>query len=675
MSKVSFEPLPEVSRAGGATETVRESGAALSAPAAARYRVGDIMCFPAGEGQVLVYSRGVGDAKLMPSAAADALLGCRDFKTLDEHAADLLHGLGVGERRVEQLLSELYSSALPSTVVKLVMRFRQITKAHKRDDAHDTARALAVKEQLLKFVEDGLLVSDDVTRYFPPGVGAGARAKGIATVAAVTRDRPESLRRCLVSYIENCRRHGRASDFVVADDASSAEGREATRRTLRSLKEEYGVAIYYAGLEEKRAFAEALARGGDVPAEVVEFALFDLEGTGCSIGANRNALLLHTAGDMFLSVDDDTVCQLASAPAASERVALSSEVDPTKFWFYQDREEAIGAATFVDRDVLQLHEQMLGRSLGECVGLGGEAAAVEHAGQRLLRRVECDERRLRVTFTGVLGDSGMYSTRGYLLMNADSRERLLRTEAAYRQACTSREVLRAVDRPTITDSIWFVSTALGIDNTDLLPPFLPVQRNEDGTFGLTLRKCFEHGYVGHLPWAVIHAPVESRPLTRDDMWKCALNCRLADVVTACLNSVDFWPGMTGPRERLRLMGTHLVEVGSMTPKSFEEFVRVQWWAIQSSYISMLEGHLQSCGGQPDYWAEDLRTFVRTLRERLTEKDYFTPVDLLARFTPEEALAVTRRVVFNFGRLLQHWPEMVSQAERLRARGVRLGTPV
>ena len=74
--------------------------------------------------------------------------------------------------------------------------------------------------------------------------------------------------------------------------------------------------------------AVKLPGGMEVPPGVLKFALFGVEGGGCSIGANRNALLLHTSGDMPLSVDDDAVSQIARVPPTSNRALLRRPVLP-----------------------------------------------------------------------------------------------------------------------------------------------------------------------------------------------------------------------------------------------------------------------------------------------------------------------------------------------------------
>jgi len=55
----------------------------------------------------------------------------------------------------------------------------------------------------------------------------------------------------------------------------------------------------------------------------------------------------------------------------------------------------------------------------------------------------------------------MHSPEGYLTLEGGSRERLIKSRSDYRSARSSRNVLRVVDRLTISDSVWCMTTALG----------------------------------------------------------------------------------------------------------------------------------------------------------------------------------------------------------------------
>jgi len=646
----------------------------LAASAPERYCCGDIIRFPVGDKSELVYSRVNRSAQILPSQVARLLDCCRIFKTLDEHARECYRNLKSGQDQVESIILELSAQSLPPSLAKLVNRVRSYAQKHSPGLNSDRARIESIKNQLSELVKAGLLIPDiDLIKMCRQSAESQNAPERIASVGVVTRNRIDSLKRCLISHIENSKQNGRENDFIVMDDSEDFSNRDNTRQMLLLLKTHYDVEISYAGLEEKVRFANTLIDRG-LPPDVVDFALFDVEKCGCSIGANRNGLLLHTIGDLVLSADDDTMCRIAAAPESRDGLAFDSSNGFMQFWFFPDRESAMRSAAFADKDILAIHERLLGRDLGSCISALSETTDLnlDQISSRFLRGLQSGNGRVLVTFTGLIGDSGMPSPSGYLVLSPDSRKRLLQTKSDYLSACTSRELLRAVNRPTVTDNIWCcMTTALGYDNRALLPPFMPVLRNGDIIFGFTLRSCFKNGYFGHLPWAILHAPMEARLYSSDGIWQIAPSLQTSSVIVACMASLESRPNMVDGKEKLLALGKHLMEVGSMTLPDFEEFVRIKTWESKSTYIAMLENQLQIYKELPAFWADDIKKHLELTRKAIPRKEYIVPGDLLNSRSIEEARQLTQRLVFKFGQFLYWWPEIVEIAKNLRAQGQRL----
>jgi len=531
----------------------------------------------------------------------------------------------------------------------------------------------SIKKQLSQFAEDGLLVSDfDVLEQCKYSTERKKEALQIASVGVVTRDRPASLVRCLESYIDNSKRHGREIDFVVMDDSEGVGARVETRQKLRDLSERHEVEISYAGLEEKLQYAEALIAESEAPPEVVKFALFGLEGCVCSTGANRNALSLHTAGDLVLSVDDDTVCQVGTVHGTKYGLALDSRrCGFIKIFFFPNHASALQSIVVNNEDVLAVHEQLLGKTIGECISRYSELAEIEldNISHKLLEEMH-RRGRIGVTINGMIGDSGWHSPTACLMLEAESRERLVESEANYRSAWKSRELLRAVNRLTISDSAWCMGASLGLDNRSLLPPFMPVCVNQDGLFGLTLRACFDDVYFGHLPSTIFHLPMEPKSYSTDELLKNGTTFRFCDIAAACMRSADFRLGMCDERERLLALGKHLMELGNLALSDFEELMRFHIWRFKSNNIVMLENLLKLHREKPEFWAKDVRRFVGILRETLIKDLYFVPIDVSEGREPIEIRRQTQRIIYKFGELIYWWQEIVNGAKRLRARNCR-----
>ncbi len=507
-----------------------------------------------------------------------------------------------------------------------------------------------------------------LANFFHPPEGAPETVPAIASVGIPTRDRPQSLQRCLAGHIESGLRRGRKHDYVVIDDSQRAEVRHENRFLLQALQQRHAVEICYAGPAEKARYAECLIRQAGLPADAVEFGLLNVENCPVATGTSRNALLLHTVGDLLLQIDDDTVCRMTATPGSQPGLTLSSQFDPTEFWVLPEGETPEGA----EGDLLAIHERLLGRGPAGWVS-GPDASGGmrwDRAGPGFFRKVQTGAARVLVTSAGLFGDSGMGAPLYFLSLSGDSRARLLADELSYRRAVEQQQILRAVTGATVCEGAFCMAPNLGLDNRRLLPPFMPVQRNQDGVFGVLLRTCFPACFFGFLPWAVLHRqPV--RPSRAGDSWEQATSFRSGQIVQALIRSFSFGPEQTDEAKNLRALGEALVELGSRPVPEFTRVVRGHIQTHRSLIAAQLERLFQQFAGQPEFWAHDVRRVLKGIQEMSAKGSSFESSDLSEACGDERPGAFLQRLVRRFGRLLRYWPEMVEAARDLRARGHRL----
>lgn len=608
-----------------------------------RYCAIEVINLPAGDGRSFVYSVSDRSAQFLAADMAVLLKKCRTFRTLEAHAEIVATVLELSPNKIEGVYLK------------------------------------SAEMQFSELIERGLLISErelyercrqaEQSQSIPPP---------ISKIGVVTRDRPDSLRRCLESYVENAQTYGREIDFVVADDSEVADTRSHTREMLREMAQRYGVSISYAGQEEKRRYAANLIAGGDLPPEVVEFGLFDAEAYGYTPGANRNSLLLEMAGDVFFSTDDDTLCRFAVSRGVEDEddfeTVHTDSTDPTSVWLFPDRETAIRESSFVNEDFLSHHEQLLGKQVASCVVAHGvDVLNLEGLNPSDLATIQAGTARVLVTLNGVLGDSGLRTPIAFRLLNRESRQRLMQTESHYQACRFSREALRVVENASVSRRTWFLSAALAFDNRRLLPPFLPVARGEDGVFADTLRVCFEDGFLADLPRAVLHLPPEARFHLPEEVWELASRLPMGTLMSACVGSFQAWRGLTDGEEKLRALGQHLVDIGSMGLVDFEEFAKMHLWQIHSSYVSKAEEELQDYEGLPDLWLEDIQKYLDSIREAIRKPDYIVPSDGRPGLSSKETKLASLQLLKRFGELLIAWPDVMAKARQLRERGERLAT--
>jgi amino acid adenylation domain-containing protein len=602
-----------------------------------RYRSAAITRFAIGAQQELIYSRNRREAQVVPAATGALLERCQSFKTLDAHA-----------------------------------------RACVGDQADGTAIA-AMRQQLEALAGTGLLLAEGAfLDRITPRPDAPQPATRITTVGFLTSDRIPALQRALISYIEQRQHYERTHDFVVMDDARNAATRSASRALLSALQERYDVPILYAGLEEKTSFAQRLIDAGDLPPDIVNFALFGEQLGLVTLGANRNGLLLDTVGETILSLDDDTVCRMIAAPARDERLALASGHAPQDTWVFRDRETLLRSVAFVEADVLAFHEQLLGQDPRRSIAAFQASAGVDytHADAHLLQRLAADAGRVVVTLNGLIGDCGWGSPSNYLFLDGASFERLTSSEATYRTACISREIMRVAPSVVLTDRADDLMTAFfGLDNRALVPPFVTLGRGSDAIFGTMLGSCFDDSYFAYLPWGLLHSPIEPRAFWPGEIVRSATGINITLMLTILIRS--FVPGarVHDGADGLRRLGQHMEQLASLPEAEFEEFLRLQIWQAASAQLAGLEALLDERGAAPDYWANDLKTYMNLLRQSLNNRELAMPLELLPGRSPSEARALRQRLTGTFGQLFAWWPAIMETARSLRAQGDRLARPL
>jgi hypothetical protein len=254
----------------------------------------------------------------------------------------------------------------------------------------------------------------------------------------------------------------------------------------------------------------------------------------------------------------------------------------------------------------------------------------------------------------------------------DSRRRLVASESGYHSAFHSRDVVRTVRRRTVSSGPFFMTTFFGLDNRLLLSPFFPVQRNSDGIFGLVLQRTTSH-CTGFLPAVLLHVP-PPRTFPPDAMWRDADGLQLADIV---IGRVLGFSEDTNESDEARLiqLGRHLRALGSLSLAELDAAIRVQQQFRTIAFITALQGQSVACGALPEYWAEDVTRMIERLSAAPRAADYTAPRDLSSADGADGARRLAQELVGRFGELLEAWPAIVAAARMLRARDVRMTTPV
>lgn len=586
-----------------------------------RYRRSQLQLVEYGEDVDLLVSALTGRFTLVPKGVAATLARCRAFATLEEHARACSVGF-LASGRAER------SSAPKSLAGRFLGRMRRRPHLDQEPADPDSEQLALVQGLLAGLAEEGFLTSEqqlleDIKACARPSL----QPPPIASICLLTCRRSELLGRAVSSFTQNARAFGKSAYSLVVDDSGSPEAEDQNRQVLSAARTEAGGTVLAAGFAEREAFARLLAERADLDPALARFSLLGSGDCPISTGAARNCALLATVGDGMVFVDDDTVCRLAPVPQQQPGLVITSRKNPPEFWFYSDHRTARESVNFAEKDFLGMHESLLGRDLGACVTTHEERAPVDlqPMSSRLELALRREGGRVLATAVGTVGDSGAGSS-GYFSLDPNSQRRLLQSEDAYRAAVENRQIFRSVTRTTINDS-FSMAVNLGLDNRDLLPPFLPVQRNSDGIFGNILERCFPQGYYGLLPWGLLHAPAQPRRQSFDGLWRDLAGVQTAHVFDMLIRSFPGIPRGMDNATALRRLGLYLSDMGSMKLDDFEEVLRIQAWHAGSWQISQIERRIKDKERTPDFFAKYLRKYIEVVRESQPREDYIVPRDL------------------------------------------------
>jgi hypothetical protein len=510
----------------------------------------------------------------------------------------------------------------------------------------------ALRGALDGLVREGLLRSCSESEAAVVTIPPSTR---ITTVGIITADRPDALKRCAQSIISHCDPYGRRPAILIVDGSRQPQNRAANRQTALDIGASCDHTLSYVGPDEIARLCELLARG-NVPNSLLSFAL-----SGGTAGCNRNVLLLLSAGQDILTVDDDVVFDTWTLPECAEGLTLSGHSDEREWNFFRGRREVVSAIALVTVDLLAAHEALLGQPLHSLVDDSIQPAEADQACTHMLSALRSGrgDYAVRATFTGIAGDSGTYCSGKLLFSSGSTKERLTSSRLSYELAMTSREVLRIAKRNLVTHDSNCMATCMGLSNRTALPPFMPVGRNQDGVFGATLGFAEPTALFGHLRYGVLHesdrAPAYSVPITLS-----ASQTRVSDLVLSVLGLRSATLSQSGG-DRLRRLGNALHELSDLKPADFWRCASGAVIDAKCQELARTYATVAQKGGYPDYWVKDLDEYRRTFVASAVRPDFGLPIEFRGGANLVDGFRETQSFCRSLGDLCGVWPTLWESA--------------
>ncbi|MGH8041698.1 MAG: hypothetical protein ACREPN_06605 [Rudaea sp.] len=567
-----------------------------------------------------------GDTHVMTFQVLKALDQCREFRSLDEHAA-----------RIESTIAGLTG---------------------KRED---------IQRVLESLIQRNLLVSEQtfIERLSQAPGAAPADLRGVFIRAC---DRPEQLARLLASLTDYERRHRVGRRYTVLDDSSLSAHANEQRDALREFARTTGCKVHYVGRTEKGKLVERLGKAVPQARLATQRLLLrdaHPHAQRSGGGRNRNLALLLSAGTRLALLDDDLLLPFRRSESARAGLDPNPNAQvPAQFPASLDEACAFGEE--LAGDPFDLHLESCGQTLGALLQtrypIGRGALRGLNLGRLDLLAADA---HVIATQCGSYGSTRTATNHWmYYLLNEVGRADFWRDRASYQRNLEGQHLWYAVAQARVLAVSGF--TPFTLDNSALLPCTNPVGRGEDSLAGALTRYCHPDGLTLELPEAIGHVQEAARKRSEQTLaaFLPRVNYFLRDFVQrqfGLFHAAD-------PAARMGLLAYVLRDLAGAGESARVAHLREYLSFFRADLIDRIQHQIEAAGDAPVYWQADARTIVQANAKALLANapprldDWPQDIDApgCARALAEECNALADAC--------EHWPALwqyaAEQGEKL-----------
>jgi hypothetical protein len=273
-----------------------------------------------------------------------------------------------------------------------------------------------------------------------------------------------------------------------------------------------------------------------------------------------------------------------------------------------------------------------------------------------------DSARIRITASGIAGDSGIDCPYTLLFANGGIRSQLQRNREAFDTAFGHRGARRVSDRTVVMHTLDGDLQCLGIDNTTLVPPLLGAGRHGGAAFGALLQGLAPGALMAYAPVGILDDPVEPASRARAHI-NSATRVTSPEVLEAALWGCGMAPLVPAtPAERAHHLGHQLSAVARSGYHEWHNAVRAR---IMERRVALLRDEaMNASAAGSDYgsfWRAAGDRYRNAFISAAESPRFFVPAEFDHIADTPAALSATGELIGRFGDLLQVWPAMWSTA--------------
>jgi len=435
--------------------------------------------YPVPGGNLLLHNSRNGKRAMVKPEVYATLKFCSQFKTLEEHTAAIIErnpGMQGQQADIRKVLQSMLDAGIMLSAKSACERLK--LKVETKTENHETAKPV---------------------------------------VAILTWERPQALERLLESIATNCDTEKFHCLYVI-DDSLKAENISQNKALVNRFISRIGAPLQYFGRAEQKSLLAKLVKQLPEHENALHFLADQSRWKDYwTSGLSRNLALLLSCDHRLVMLDDDAICDVYTPPDQKPDITFSD--DPREAAFFGSEQEWAYLRQPINPDPINRHMQCLGLTFSEALAVLGQnhlkPSGFSNATALQLSELQPDSAVL-VTECGSLGCPGTSDNTWLPGMAPASLKSMLASAEKTTHALSSRKVWSGRNKPHFSPRP-NMSQITGFDNRQLLPPYLPILRNEDSLFGYMLDFIFPTSVTLDYPWAITHLPIPDRQWRDQDL--------------------------------------------------------------------------------------------------------------------------------------------------------------
>jgi len=583
-------------------------------------------------GSLLLHNSRNGKRAMVRPDVFPTLVNCSEFQTLDTHVNNIIEKQPtLQEHRAD--IRGVFEQMLESGIMR------------------------SAKSIVDELKNDPGAVDESLTRDKP-------------VAAIITWERPQALKRLLQSIVANCQT-GNLHCLYVIDDSRTDENIQKNQAVVVEFSEQLDTPLHYFGQADQQAFIGKLSAKLPAHEDAIRFLIDQgLWHDHWTSGLARNWAMVLSSGRRLLALDDDVICDVYDPPGLKPNITLSDAKRESDFFAGEGEWAHLRQA--INPDPLDRHMQCLGLTLSQAIDVLGQqhlkAASLENATTIHANEFRADSPVL-ITEAGSLGCPGTSNNTWLPYMNSASLKKMLASQKKTSNALNTRKVWSGRSHPHFSPRS-NMSQIIGMDNRQLLPPYIPIARGEDRLFGFMVDYIFPTFVALDYPWAVPHLPIPDREWQHKDLkfdlgpiFPFFFVDKVLEHRSTCQSH--------SPQDRLENLAALYRDLAGTSPESLLTMHQDNTLECGAEKLKTLDKLLAAAESAPVDWQNYLRNGLKQLDVDLNaaSRDDFPVKGYPGNLGTEDMVSFWKETWVEFAEALSVWPEIRRAAAELVAEGM------